>query len=123
MVKLQEAENQIVTAYDVYDRRPADSDLLIEAIDIHQHRLGRAPHLVAPDAAFYSAANEREAKAKGVKRVCIPNRATRSAANGVNRRSAGSERARNGAPVARAASASPNAGTASSAAATTAMTQ
>jgi transposase, IS5 family len=80
MVKLQEAENQIVTAYEVYDRRPADSDLLLDAIDIHQQRLGRTPHLVAADAAFYSAENERAAKAKGVKRVCIPNRATKSAA-------------------------------------------
>jgi transposase, IS5 family len=80
MVKLQEAENQIVTAYEVYDRRPADSDLLLDAIDIHQQRLGRTPHLVAADAAFYSAENERAATAKGVKRVCIPNRATKSAA-------------------------------------------
>jgi transposase, IS5 family len=80
MVKLQEAENQIITAYEVYDRRPADSDLLTDAIDIHQARLGRMPRLVAADAAFYSDNNERAAKAKGVKRVCIPNRSTKSAA-------------------------------------------
>ena len=49
------------------------------AIDIHQARLGRVPRLVAADAAFYSDNNERAAKAKGVKRVCIPNRATKSA--------------------------------------------
>ena len=79
MVKVQEAENQIITAYEVYDRRPADSDLLTGAIDIHQARLGRMPRLVAADAAFYSDNNERAAKAKGVKRVCIPNRATKSA--------------------------------------------
>ena len=36
------------------------------------------PHLVAADAAFYSAKNEAAAKAKGVKRVCIPNRSTKS---------------------------------------------
>ncbi len=40
--------------------------------------LGRPPHLVAADAAFYSAKNEAAAKAKGVKRVCIPNRSTKS---------------------------------------------
>jgi transposase, IS5 family len=78
MVKLQEAENQIVTAYEVYDRRLADSDLLIGAIDTHQARLGCTPRLVAADAAFYSAENEKAAKAKGVKRVCIPNRSTKS---------------------------------------------
>ena len=54
MVKLQEAENQIVTDYEVYDRRPNDADLLIPAIETHQARLGRAPYLVAADAAFYS---------------------------------------------------------------------
>ena len=78
MVKLQEAENQIVTDYEVYDRRPNDSDLLIAAIETHQARLGRTPRLVAADAAFYSAKNEAAAKAKGVKRVCIPNRSTKS---------------------------------------------
>jgi IS5 family transposase len=78
MVKLQEAENQIITDYEVYARRPYDSDLLLAAIDVHQALLGRAPRLVAADAAFYSAKNEAAAKAKGVKRVCIPNRSTRN---------------------------------------------
>src|SRR5207302_4454562 len=78
LVKLQEAENQIVIAYEVYDQRPSDSDLLIAAIETHQAALGRTPHLVAADAGFYSAKNEAAAKAKGVKRVCIPNRSTKS---------------------------------------------
>jgi len=80
MVKLQEAENQIVTEYEVYERRPSDADLLLAAIDTHETRLGRTPHLVAADAAFYSAKNEAAAKAKGVKRVCIPNRSSKSPA-------------------------------------------
>src|SRR5258708_11098660 len=78
MVKLQEAEDQIVIDYEVYDRRPSDSDLLIAAIETHRAMLGRPPHLVAADAAFYSAKNEAAAKALGVKRVCIPNRSTKS---------------------------------------------
>jgi transposase, IS5 family len=78
MVKLQEAENQIITDYEVYARRPNDSDLLVASIERHQALLGRPPRLVAADAAFYSAKNEAAAKAKGVKRVCIPNRATKS---------------------------------------------
>jgi IS5 family transposase len=45
MVKLQEAENQIVTDYEVYDRRPNDADLLIAAVDTHHARLGRIPRL------------------------------------------------------------------------------
>ena len=78
MVKLQEVENQIVIDYEVYDRRPNDADLLIPAIEIHQARLRRVPYLVAADAAFYSGKNEAAAKAKGVKRVCVPNRSTKS---------------------------------------------
>jgi IS5 family transposase len=79
MLKLQEAENQIITDYEVYARRPYDSDLLVGAIETHQARLGRVPRLVAADAAFYSAKNEAAARAKGVKRICIPNRSTKSA--------------------------------------------
>jgi IS5 family transposase len=78
MVKLQEAENQIVVDYEVYDQRPHDSDLLIAAIEIHRAKLGRAPRLVATDAGFYSAKNMAAAKEMGVKRVCIPNRSTKS---------------------------------------------
>jgi hypothetical protein len=76
---LQEAENQIVVAYEVYDRRPSDADLLLAAIETHQATLGCTPHLVAADAGFYSAKNEAAAKAKGVKRVCVPNRSTKRA--------------------------------------------
>jgi IS5 family transposase len=79
MVKLQEAENQIVIDYEVYDQRPSDSDLLISAIETHAAKLGRTPRLVAADAGFYSAKNEAAAKARGVKRVCIPNQNTKSA--------------------------------------------
>jgi transposase, IS5 family len=79
IAKLQEAENQIIVDYEVYARRPNDADLLIPAIATHQAKLGRAPRLAAADAAFYSSRNEAAAKAMGVKRVCIPNRSTKSA--------------------------------------------
>jgi IS5 family transposase len=79
LVKLQEAEHQIITAYVVYDQRPSDADLLIPALDAQAQTLGRVPRLVAGDAAFYSGANEAAAHAKGVTRVCIPNRSTKSA--------------------------------------------
>jgi transposase, IS5 family len=60
MVKLQEAVNQIIVDYEVYARRPNNSDLLLPAIDTHQALLGRAPRLAAADTAFYSAKNEDE---------------------------------------------------------------
>jgi IS5 family transposase len=78
MVKLQEAENQIIVDYEVYARRPHDAELLIPAIAIHQAKLGRVPRLVAADAAFYSGRNEAAAKGMGVKRVCVPNRSSKS---------------------------------------------
>jgi IS5 family transposase len=79
MVKLQEAENQIITEYVVYDTRPSDADLLLPALAAHTQTFGQVPRLVAADAAFYSAANEAAAHALGVTRVCIPNAATKSA--------------------------------------------
>jgi IS5 family transposase len=79
MVKIQEGENQIITSFEVYEKRPYDSALLIPAIQAHEEQLGCTPRLVAGDAAFYSAANEKEAHEKGVKRVCVPNRSTKSA--------------------------------------------
>ena len=78
MVKLQEAENQIIIAYEVYDQRPNDKDLLVPAVQIHQQRLDRAPELVAGDAGFYSAQGEAEVQNMGVKRVSIPNHSTKS---------------------------------------------
>ncbi len=78
MVKIQEAEGQIIVAYEVYEQRPWDCELLIPALQAHQAQLGRAPHLATADAAFFSSANETAAHAMGVTRVSIPNRSTKS---------------------------------------------
>jgi IS5 family transposase len=78
LIKIQEAENQIITDYEVCEQRPADNTLLVKSIEIHQQRLGRVPHTVATDAGFYSHGNETEAKKMGVRRVAIPNRSTKS---------------------------------------------
>lgn len=80
MVKIQEAENQVIVDYEVYTEKPNDSDLLVESVQIHEELLDRVPDLVAADAAFYSAANEKALEEKGVKRVAVPNRRTTSAA-------------------------------------------
>ena len=104
--------------YEVYDQRPSDSNLLVPAIETHQKMLGRTPHLVAADAAFYSAKNEAAAKAKGVKRVCVPNRSTKSAERQREQRKRGFATARNGGPDASDASAWPKDDTVSIAAGT-----
>jgi IS5 family transposase len=80
LVKLQEAEQQIITNYVVYDKRPSDTTLLPAALEAHEHLFGRVPRLVAGDAGFHSTKNEVNAHAKGVKRVCIPNRSTKNQA-------------------------------------------
>lgn len=79
MVKIQEAENQIVIDFEVYDKRPDDRALLVPAIEVHEQQLGQTPRLLATDAGFHSAKNEAAAQDKGVERVCIPNRSTKSA--------------------------------------------
>jgi len=78
MIKVQEAEGQIIVDYEVFAKRPADSDLLAPAIVIHLQRLGRVPDLAAADAAFYSASGEKAAHEMGVKRVSVPNRSSKS---------------------------------------------
>jgi transposase, IS5 family len=79
MIKVQEAESQIITSYEVFEKRPSDSELLVPAVEVHCERLGRVPDLVAADAGFYSAQGEKSAKEKGVKKVSVPNRSTKSA--------------------------------------------
>lgn len=79
LVKIQEAENQIVTHYEVYDRRPSDSELLTPAVEKHIEQFGCAPTVAAADAGFFSAANEAQAQRLGVKRVAVPSQSTKSA--------------------------------------------
>jgi IS5 family transposase len=80
MVKIQEAEHQIITDYEVFEKRPVDADLLQPAIAIHENLLDRLPQLVAADAGFFSADNQTQAQAKGVEKLAVPNKRTRSRA-------------------------------------------
>jgi IS5 family transposase len=43
LVQVQEAENQIITHYEVYDQRPCDQHLLLPAVEAHQRKFGRIP--------------------------------------------------------------------------------
>jgi IS5 family transposase len=80
LVLIQEAENQIVTNYQVCEQRPADSTLLEGCLEEHVQQFGRVPERVAADAGFFSAANESKAEAMGVRRVSVPSHDTKSAA-------------------------------------------
>jgi len=78
LVLIQEAENQIITHYQVCEQRPADSTLLEGSLQQHVEQFGRAPQSLAADPGFFSAANESKAEQMGVKRVSIPSHDTKS---------------------------------------------
>jgi IS5 family transposase len=78
MVQVQEAENQIITHYDVFEERPSDRELLCGAVEAHKEILGRIPNLATADAGYYSHAQEKAVEQMGVKWVAVPNRSTRS---------------------------------------------
>jgi len=72
LVKIQEAENQFVVDYQVYERRPDDRTLAIPSLETHQQIFGRPPYRLAADRGFWSHRNKQAAKTAGVKKVCIP---------------------------------------------------
>ena len=78
LVTIQESEHQIVTVYDVHAKRPADVTLWESALDRHQILFGRAPDLAAADRGFSSSDNERLARERGVRRVILPWRGSKS---------------------------------------------
>jgi IS5 family transposase len=78
LVQVAEAENQIITHYEVFEQRPSDRELLTGAVKEQTRRLGRVPRLVTADAGYYAHAHERALQQMGVHRVAVPNRSTRS---------------------------------------------
>jgi IS5 family transposase len=72
LVDIIEVENGFVSDYQVLDGNPSDGSLLVPGLKRHIPRFGRPPHTVATDSGFWSAKNERDALALGVKRVSIP---------------------------------------------------
>lgn len=74
VVKLQEAEGQIITDYQVCPTRVPDKVLWVPALERHRELFGRPPRVAVADAGFASAANERAARQLGVARVALPRR-------------------------------------------------
>lgn len=72
LVTIQESENQIITAYDVHERRPPDVTLWTPALDRHIAMFDRPPDIAAGDRGFASAKNEDAAVERGVRRVILP---------------------------------------------------
>ena len=80
LVTIQESEHQIITAYEVHTKRPADVTLWTPALDRHQAIFGRAPDVAAADRGFSSARNEQAAIDCGVRRVILPRCGSKSPA-------------------------------------------
>jgi transposase, IS5 family len=80
LITIQEAEHQIVAAYEVHPRRPADVTLWTAGLDRHRTIFGRVPDLAVGDRGFSSASNEQAATDRGVRRVVLPWRGPKSPA-------------------------------------------
>ena len=79
LVRIDEVENGIVSGYQVLVGNPPDSTSWMPAIEQHQASFGRVPEMATGDRGFFSAKNEREAEALGVKKVALPARGRLSA--------------------------------------------
>jgi IS5 family transposase len=74
LVRVDEVEHGVVSGYQVLEGNQADTDSFLPALDHHQACFGHAPDLATADRGFFSAANEREAEARGVTKVALPAR-------------------------------------------------
>jgi IS5 family transposase len=79
LVRMDEVENGIVSGYQVLEGNPDDTTAWMPALEQHQACFGRAPETATADRGFFSAKNEREAQALGVKKVALPARGHLSA--------------------------------------------
>jgi transposase, IS5 family len=72
-LRLDEVEGGIISGYRIVDQGGGpDRPYLKDSLEGHRRQFGRAPELLAVDRGLASAANERPARAAGVKRVAMP---------------------------------------------------
>jgi IS5 family transposase len=72
LVKIQEAEGQFITDYEVCERGQADRALWAPALDRHIELFDHAPALAVADGGFASRSNEQAARDRGVRHVVLP---------------------------------------------------
>lgn len=78
VARIQEADGGIITDWEVYASKPADSNLLLPSVDAHREVFGKLPFLAAADRGFWDQGAVSEAESRGVKRVCVPKRGKKS---------------------------------------------
>lgn len=74
LVRLDEVESGIVSQYEVLEGNPADTNSWAPALAQHETHFGRPPEMATGDRGYFSAHNERDAKARGVQKVALPAR-------------------------------------------------
>ena len=104
LVTIQESEHQIITAYEVHDRRPPDMTLWMPALDRHIAIFDRPPDIAAGDRGFASAANEEAAMPAACDGSSCRGRAAKHRRGGRMNASAGFAAGSAGASAAKAAS-------------------
>jgi transposase, IS5 family len=72
VVKIQEAEAQFITDYEICERGQAERALWAPALDRHIALFDHAPQLAVADGGFASRSNERAAQERGVRHVVLP---------------------------------------------------
>ncbi|HEX2310622.1 MAG TPA: ISNCY family transposase [Vicinamibacterales bacterium] len=72
LVKIQEAEEQFITDYEVCERGQSERALWEPALDRHIALFDHAPALAVADGGFASRSNEQAARDRGVRHVVLP---------------------------------------------------
>jgi IS5 family transposase len=72
LVKIQEAEAQFITDYEVCPRRVPDGTLWEPSLTRHEQLFGRPPRLAVADGGFASRTNEQVARDHGVRHIVLP---------------------------------------------------
>lgn len=74
-----EVDGGLISEYRLLHGNPADAEQLLPSVKHHIRRFGKAPREVSGDRGVYSPDNERQARALGVRHICLPQPGRKSA--------------------------------------------
>jgi IS5 family transposase len=78
MVLLHEVENQFISNYEVFERRPADASLVDEVLEQHRRIFGKLPEALAADKGFYESMPKLYELEKMIPNVSIAKKGSRT---------------------------------------------
>ena len=67
-----EVEGGLISEYRILPGNPPDAQQLQPSLTTHRRLFGKAPREVSGDRGIYSPENERDARAQGVRHICLP---------------------------------------------------